>query len=176
MENSEKCRSCKTRPQEPCAHITHSYKGLTFFIFKNGFTCTFCAIHESQKLYDELAPRFLELTPRSRGRYGKSVHVHWNRYVEAHRHLSDFNREADRLLRLLEQIGVLSWEPKNSWDIVTGNLSLAPSLHVAHLYFTRREDAEAYARANLGNTQYSWELRLIADVVSKHEVLTTKTS
>lgn len=160
------CFSCKKNIAEFPETITFAYRRITFKVFKDGLICKACLEKEYRDLYDALTPRFLR-------RHGAGVHVHWDRYAKAYRERSEWNREATDLLRLLYAIGVLSYDPANCWDISWNGLSFAPRRYRGseQLYFTKRKDAEAYAAAILTNTKYKWELRLVADVISEHEIL-----
>ncbi len=48
-------------------------------------------------------------------------------------------------------------------------IELNPSAHLP-VYFTRKKDAEDYARTKYRNTLYFWEIRHTDKVISKEEV------
>jgi len=77
-----------------------------------------------------------------------------------------------RCLQVLLNVGVLSYAPQNNWWITTGISSLSLFLG-STCYFTRRDDALAYARLEFGHTSYDWMIGQIArgQVISKEEVV-----
>ena len=55
----------------------------------------------------------------------------------------------------LIDLGILSLNPKGNYQLNTGGLILNPRSHgLLTVYFTRKEDAEAYKEAMFGGTLY----------------------
>lgn len=77
--------------------------------------------------------RFRELEPNPDGRYQEQLHV--------------------AALNLLEKVGVLSIEPENNYELLLKGIVCGydgPCMGGVSFYFTRKEDAKAYAKVKWG--------------------------
>jgi hypothetical protein len=67
---------------------------------------------------------------------------------------------------LLIDLGILSNNAMLNWEVVACNMNINP-MGGGELFFTRREDAEKFARSDLGEALYPWEIRHIDQVVKE---------
>ena len=130
-------------------------------------TCADCAKDEWIKDFEENAKEFVSEVN------GKPK-VNWRHYNE-HFAMGRFHDQKERLHSLLIGLGILSLQAKGNWEIVAdGPIGLNPRAFLSYLYFTQKEDAIEFARLEKGGTLYQWDIRRIAEVIRKDDVLKKK--
>lgn len=162
FENCSVCEKENPGPHQP--GVQFKYEGLAFTVSKLGDECIDCAGHREREFFDRFGAELIERCDD--GTFG----VNWEYYVDKkHERRSGDNMNVIGML--LVALGVFSYQASGNWEITT------TQNHPIHInpfggsFFVRREDAEEYARLDLAGTLYRWEVRHIAEVVYKDEVL-----
>ncbi|MEK7567278.1 MAG: hypothetical protein AAB527_04070 [Patescibacteria group bacterium] len=98
-----------------------------------------------------------------------NLKVNWRLYIDAFNKASSFNRRPEFFNKILVSAGILSYQRKNNWMILSQEILLNPSSAI-NLYFTRKKDAIDYARVELINASYFWEICQVTEVISSSAV------
>lgn len=160
------CTKCKKREAGSFATIAFEYRGLPFTAFKSGLVCKECVRNTKRELFDRLSSElFMPLSG------SLPIKVKWDFYEALANEYG--SQEAMRDIHsLLLTLGILSYQASGNWAIVSNEeINLNPGDGARTLFFTRREDAEEFARASLSKTHYSWEIRHIGEVLLKSDVM-----
>lgn len=91
---------------------------------------------------------------------GEHLEVDWEVYRR-------FKHQQKHSNRILQDIGILSFDPVKNWEIVGGGcLSLNPQSPAGNIfYFTREEDIKKYAQLEYEWAMYNWRMQQIARVI-----------
>lgn len=155
--SDKKCPSCRENPACETEIVNFEFQGIKVEFRKFGFQCTECVQKDFEKKFSRYAPVAISI---SNGR----IDVSW----EAILSLKKKSSKREAILFLLIDLGVLSHSSSGNWEVVACNLNINP-LGGGELFFTRREDAEIFAKSDLGAALYPWEIRHIDQVIKSFE-------
>ena len=154
------CHRCKQKASGP-RMIRFEYRGFSFEAFKSASLCGDCVMQETIREFEEYASDIVAQGP-------DGIVIDWEAYAKkTMEDRTESGSPTDKMTYQLVYLGVLCHYPGKAgcWELYTdGPLILNPRALRAVLLFTRKEDAEKYRRAVLGNVEYPVYLRQIARV------------
>jgi hypothetical protein len=155
--SDKKCPSCGENPAGETEIVSFEFQGIKVEFRKFGSQCVECAQKDFEKKFSQYAPGAISIS-------NGQIDVSW----EAVLSLKKKSSKREAILFLLIDLGVLSHSSLGNWEVVACNININP-LGGGELFFTRREDAESFAKSDLGAALYPWEIRHIDQVIKSFE-------
>lgn len=160
----ELCYRCKQNSPGKYKDISFTYLGMTVKISKNGLTCEECTKELWIEYFERKVKEFIKIS-----KSGKPT-VNWPHYQDFFLE-GRFSDRKEKFHHILMNLGILSFQPEGNWEIVAdGPIGLNPRAYL-YLYFVNKKDVIEFARLQLPNAFYGWEIHLISEVIKKKEVL-----
>ncbi|MDO8498781.1 MAG: hypothetical protein Q7S44_03265 [bacterium] len=167
MLEARPCCKCKINPPGGAEHITFEHEGAPVTIFKSGIECPDCTRLEWLEAFQRYGDELVTIQD------GRPT-INWRFYVNK-LEASRSNEIGIHMNHLLVSLGVLSFEPQNSWHITAaGSIPLNPRLLTSHAGFRNFEDATEFARLRYAGTRYLWAINFISKSIFMDEVLAQK--
>ncbi|MFH0906775.1 MAG: hypothetical protein ABIC36_03525 [bacterium] len=156
---SEMCK-CGKETTYVKKDVFFSYKSLRFHFARPLEECNGCARKKAISDFDEHCDGIV-ITDKEK------VIVNWALYLE-----QDISVQ-QKITGSLLKIGILSETASGNWEIfsMTGKMGPSEDDNGAPIYFKQKEDVFVLAQSAYSNVLYDWEIRRIAEVILRSEVL-----
>jgi hypothetical protein len=153
--SDKNCPSCGENPVGETEIIRFEFQGIKVEFRKFGSQCTECEKKEFEKKFEKYGKNAISIA-------NGHIDLDWD-YILS---LGKNSERRQYIIFLLLEIGILAHKALHNWEVVACNMNINP-LGGGELFFTRREDAESFAKSDLGAALFSWEIRHIDQVINE---------
>jgi hypothetical protein len=153
------CVSCKEAPAYPEGKFCFEHDGVVLWAPREGINCDKCEREQLIKRYENFGKEILS------GNEKKEPVIDWKKFEKISRSRNE--KRAVAYINFLRAIGIFSRESWQNWELVVPGVAFLNPTSVGPLYFTRKQDAIAYALSSYGKALYDWEIRHNIEVITR---------